>query len=197
MAALCHRSFVLNSLRRLATIAIPEASQVRIPSRQMPQARVLGLFGKVLSLVLLVLLLGLPGLAWSPLTFPLPVFVLVGTLIGWWRDRRVARARAGQSICDFARAFDCRNIDTWIIRAVYEEFSGQFPVRASDDLKHDLRIAGDDLDYIGVRLAQRTGRSLERSEDNPMFGNVRTLRDLVMFLDHQQQVSTPSVHQQA
>lgn len=159
------------------------------------QARVLGLFGTVSCLVLIALLLALPGLAWWPLTFPLPMLVLVGTLIGWWRDRRITRARAGESICSFAHAFDCRSIDTWIIRAVYEEFSGQYPVRACDDLEHDLCIAGDDLDDIGVRLAQRTGRSLERSEDNPMFGKVRTLRDLVTFLDHQPRVITPPVQQ--
>jgi hypothetical protein len=117
----------------------------------------LGLIGTVLLLVLLALLLALPGLAWWPLIFPLPVLFLVGTLIGWWSDRRIARARAGESICGFARAFDCRSIDTWIIRAVYEEFSGPYPVRASDDLKHDLGIVGEDLDDIGMRLAQRTG----------------------------------------
>ena len=32
----------------------------------------------------------------------------------------LARARAGQSICEFSRSFDTRETDTWVIRAVYE-----------------------------------------------------------------------------
>jgi hypothetical protein len=70
---------------------------------------------------------------------------------------------------------------TWIIRAVYQEFSNSlsFPVRASDGFD------AEDLDSFAVDIAERTGRSLKNTEANPMFGRVRTVHDLIMFLHHQ------------
>lgn len=37
------------------------------------------------------------------------------------RLARMAQGRAGESICQFARSIDCRRVDTWVVRAVYEE----------------------------------------------------------------------------
>lgn len=107
--------------------------------------------------------------------------------------RSVAEAREGESICEFAREFDTREVDTWIIRAVYEEVQWQlkpvhaaFPLRASDRLKEDLRLDDDDLDMdVAVRIEQRTGRSLDESRSNPYFGKVITVRDLVLFFQSQ------------
>jgi hypothetical protein len=107
--------------------------------------------------------------------------------------RRIAAAREGQSICDFARDFDTRAVDTWIVRAVYERIQDQlqyahpaFPVRASDNLKDDLFLDEDDLDLdLALDVEQRTGRSLDGSRSNPYFGRVKTVRDLVMFFEAQ------------
>ena len=97
--------------------------------------------------------------------------------------RNLAAEREGESICEFARDFDTRAVDTWIVRAVYEQVQGQlrhvhpaFPVRASDRLKEDLHLDDDDLDMdLAVQVEQRTGRSLDQTKANPLLGKVRTI----------------------
>jgi hypothetical protein len=107
--------------------------------------------------------------------------------------RFVAASREGESICEFARAFDPKVIDTWIIRAVYEQLQKQlehvhpaFPIRAEDRLKEDLHLDDDGLDMdIAVEVEERTRRSLGNTAANPYLGNVRTVRDLVLFFQAQ------------
>ena len=107
--------------------------------------------------------------------------------------RTIAASRAGESICTFSREVDCRNLDTWIVRAVYEEIQehlaadcAKFPLRWTDRLKEDLRIDPDALDEeLAIDIAQRTCRSLEGAERNPLFGDVKTVRDLVFFFQAQ------------
>jgi acyl carrier protein len=107
--------------------------------------------------------------------------------------RALAEMRAGESICEFAREFDIREVDSWIVRAVYEQIQGQlqhvhssFPVRASDRLKEDLHLDDDDLDMdLAVQIEQRTGRSIDDTNANPYFGKVKTVRDLVLFFQFQ------------
>jgi hypothetical protein len=149
-----------------------------------------------LVLGLVVLLLAVLVKIWWPLAILLPAAVVGGSLIGSRHDRRIAEARKGESICQFARGFDRRRIDTWIIRAVYEEFSGAFPLRSSDRFNEDLRIDGEDLEDGAIRIAQRTGRALDGYERNPMFGKVKTLRDMVMFFHHQPLLNTVQARQQ-
>jgi hypothetical protein len=171
---------------------------VRVPSRRMPRAARLksGWFGTTLALGLVaLLLLGLVAV-WWPLAILVAAAVFGISLIGWLRDRRVAEARKGESICQFARGFDRRTIDTWIIRAVYEEFSGAFPLRPSDRLREDLHIDDDDLDFGAISIALRTGRSLDGYERNPMYGNIKTLRDMAMFFHYQPLLSAARVRQQ-
>jgi hypothetical protein len=111
------------------------------------------------------------------------------------RLREVAAAREGESICEFARAFDPKVVDTWVIRAVYEQLQKQFehvhpsfPLRAEDRLKEDLHLDDDDLDLdVAVQVEERTGRSLDNTGVNPYRGSVRTVRDLVMFFQAQPQ----------
>ncbi len=65
-------------------------------------------------------------------------------------DRRqlvpLIASRQSESICEFARSFDCRRTDTWVIRAVYEELQdyhvryGKLPIRATDLFESDLLI---------------------------------------------------------
>jgi hypothetical protein len=107
--------------------------------------------------------------------------------------RELAASREGQSICDFAREFDLRTVDSWVVRAVYEQVQKQlvhvhpaFPLRADDRLKEDLRLDGDDLDLdVAIEVEERTGRSLDNAKSNPYFGQVRTVRDLVLFFQAQ------------
>lgn len=107
--------------------------------------------------------------------------------------RALASAREGHTICEFARDFNAREVDTWVVRAVYEQLQGHladahssFPLRADDRLKEDLRLDDEDLDMdIVQEIACRTGRSLDASASNPYFGRVRTVRDLVLFFQNQ------------
>jgi hypothetical protein len=119
------------------------------------------------------------------------VIVCVAGVCERRRLRQIARDRNGESICTFARSFDCRALDTRIIRAVYEEFQTytlslpDFPFRASDSIKSDLRIEGEDVDDIGRDIARRLECSMEGAERNPYYGCVETLGDVVEFFRHQ------------
>lgn len=138
-----------------------------IPSRDMPPRNV-GSEGP--GIVLWALLLGFAGFgvwglgqAW----LHTPVFgaALTGIiLLGLWEMRRDSRRRerfvrqratetTGDEICRFARNFDRRTIDPWVVRAVYEELAdwmsepdAPFAPRATDHLFRDLRLDEDDLD---------------------------------------------------
>ncbi len=104
----------------------------------------------------------------------------------------LARSRTGESICQFARSFNARATDTWVIRAMYEETQAvlahdepRVPLRASDRLV-DIGIDADELDmHLAPRIADRACRSLDNTASNPFFGKVKTLSDLVMFFDAQ------------
>ena len=126
-------------------------------------------------------------------------FVLVSRhgLRGRSRIQDVAVSRNGQSICAFARDFDPRAVDTWIIRAVYEQIQNElkgvhqpFAVRADDRLKEDLLLDDDAVDMdLANEIAMRAGRSLAHTKNNPYFGKVKTVRDLVLFVNTQ-----PTIH---
>ena len=139
-----------------------------------------GLFG----CAVLIALFTWPGLIWWPLAFALPLFLCCAELVRRRRDATIARTRDGESICHFARSFDFRKIDTWIIRAVYEAFSERYPIRAEDSLLEDLLMDDEDLEFDVAAVADRVGRSLDDAERNP-FVRLETVRDLVMFLQHQ------------
>ena len=105
---------------------------------------------------------------------------------------KLCEDRDGLSICEFAREFDSKVVDTWIIRAVYEQLQAALPTKlnvpitASDGLFDTLLLDEDDLDLdLAEEIAQRTGRSIESYEINPYFGKVTTARNLVLFFNHQ------------
>lgn len=131
--------------------------------------------------------------------------VVIGAMALWsWhagrastrRLRALAAARPHDSICTFARRFDYRAVDTWVIRAVYEELQAElahvmprFPLRATDSLAV-LEIDPDALDMVlAPAVAARTGRSLEGVERNPHWGRVKTVDGLVRFFDAQPRVA--------
>ncbi|MEM6482681.1 MAG: hypothetical protein AAF681_12595, partial [Pseudomonadota bacterium] len=106
------------------------------------------------------------------------------------RLARLSEERQGLSICHFARSFERREVDPWVIRAVYEEvqnFCGDgFPILAEDDFTKTYRMHPDDLDLdIVTYVSQRSGRTLDACEKNPLFGHVHTVGDLVHFFNQQ------------
>lgn len=140
----------------------------------------------------------LAGLAWAIALQPMLLLALSCLALlahhQLGRERRhlatLAAQRDGESICQFARSFARREVDTWVVRAVYESLhgylGGRLPIRAADRLKQDLRLDADDLDLdLLEQMARLSGRSLERTADNPWFDRVMTVRDLVSFLVHQ------------
>lgn len=85
-----------------------------------------------------------------------------------------------------ARSLDYRRLDTKIIRAVYEGFQPYlipaFPIRASDDLDPTYRIDREDLDDLAYGITGRCGRSVDGFEQNPYYGKVSTVSELIEFL---------------
>ncbi len=174
---------------------------MRIASRHMPKftRRPVGFVGWLLIACFLF------GIAYFAATKPQAFLIaLIGLAALCWLARQqsqrearkllaLASQREGQTICEFARDFDVRASDTWLIRAVYEQLQGQlkhvhpsFPVRADDRLKEDLLLDDDDLDMnLAQEVAMRTGRTIDGSAINPYFGKVKTVRDLVCFFQNQ------------
>lgn len=115
------------------------------------------------------------------------------------RLAHMAQSRAGESICQFARAIDCRRVDTWVVRAVYEELQRSLsaavavPLRVTDHLQRDLRLDADDLDDLVADMAQRARRSLADTSANPLFGKVTSVGDLVEFLQAQPRLPASAV----
>ncbi|MCO7191408.1 MULTISPECIES: hypothetical protein [unclassified Pseudoalteromonas] len=110
--------------------------------------------------------------------------------------QNLCKGRIGLSICEFAREFDPKVVDTWIIRAVYEQLQvalptkENVPIKASDSLFDTLMLDEYDLELdLAEEIAQRTNRSLEGYESNPYYGKVTTARNLVLFFNHQARVS--------
>ena len=106
----------------------------------------------------------------------------------------LAKARpADHAICRFARDFDYRAVDTWLIRATFEEVRSAcviprtppVPVRAADRVRQDLGLDGDEVDEIGAKVAARAGYSFAAYRSNPFHGKVETVGDIVSFLLHQ------------
>jgi hypothetical protein len=174
---------------------------MNIPSRYMPRAiRKTPAAGTWLILALLVLAGATIAALSRPVMTGLGAAVVVALVLwGAGAVRRekarlaaLADTRRGETICQFARSFDARAVDTWVIRAVYEQVQGllhstyaSFPLRASDRLQ-DLGIDTDDIEMeLAVSLSKSTGRSLDKPKANPFFGTINTVSDLVMFFNAQ------------
>jgi hypothetical protein len=106
--------------------------------------------------------------------------------------RTLVESRDGESICEFARSFERHRVDTWVVRAVYEqlqEYLGgipSVPILAIDRLKYDLPIDMEDLEMdLIAEISQRTGRSLSNTTSNPYYEKVKTVEDLVLFFNAQ------------
>ena len=62
------------------------------------------------------------------------------------------------------------------------------PVTLADAKTH-LRIVGEDLDDLGEDIARLAHRSMEQTDQNPLYGQVQTIADLVHFIQHQPRLS--------
>jgi hypothetical protein len=139
------------------------------------------------------LVLGLVAglVAWVGLFAAAGIVVAFALMFEHGRRRAAAirRERVGDSICTFARSFDRCSVDPWILRATWEEFACiGYPMRATDRVEE--HIHPDDCDDIVEEIAARAGRSLDDTESNPMFDRVCTVRDGVLFLQHQSRSAT-------
>lgn len=100
-----------------------------------------------------------------------------------------AKDREGHDIGTFARSFDYRKVDTWVIRAVYEQIqtyisseTTKIPILAQDNLCDDLDIHADDLELdLMDEIAQRAGRTFEDCENNPYYEKIETVSDIVFY----------------
>ena len=105
--------------------------------------------------------------------------------------KRLQRERRGEDIGTFARALDYRKIDSWIIRAVYEEINDELPLetplplRPMDRLKEDLKLDEEELEFALDRIFVRVGLGEDKIEENPYYGKIETVEDLVHFCNHQ------------
>lgn len=166
---------------------------MRTPSRFMPQfpeerahpflkwVVAVGFFGVFAALIV----------AWPLVWGPLIAAMVAAVIFEKRRMRQLTNSRAGESICTFARSIGAKNLDTHVVRAVYEEVGkliaepgSAFPLRPTDLLceKGDLNLDPDDLDEVLVAIAFRTKRSLENTETNPYYDKVKTVSDLVQFV---------------
>lgn len=110
----------------------------------------------------------------------------------WFRSQ--SEIREGETICDFVRSIDYRNIDTHVIRAVYELLEPYYiydkdkilPARADDSLWKDIKIDPDDIDMdLFYELLNVTGRVVDGMKKNPYYGKINTVKDLIMLINLQ------------
>lgn len=176
---------------------------MKTPSRNMPKYIPEGAWPPFVGWLLLVAFVC--GLLWwiweQPIVLLFIVVIGVMSVIEQRRHRiklaNLSQERKDLSICEFARSFDCRSIDTWAIRAVYETLQDYMstpealiPIKAEDDLTDVLEIDDEDLDMdLLVEILERTGRSMEGTPSNPYYGKVKTVADLVYFVNAQPLVS--------
>src|SRR5262245_30890956 len=105
------------------------------------------------------------------------------------RLRRLASQRTEESIGTFVCALGYRDLDTGVVRAVYEELQHYFayahpalPLRPTDRFVQDFDFDTQDLDEVIAAAAKRCGRDMGHLTSNPYFGRVNTVGDMVHFL---------------
>lgn len=129
------------------------------------------------------------------------VFLFIALVVGLsmhghYRMKKFYSEREDANICAYARSFEYRNVDTKIIRAVYnkvQEWAGNFegnpfPVRSDDSFDDIYQMDPEDLNDICCEVADELGISAERTEENPYYGEVKSVKELVLFLHHQPKV---------
>jgi hypothetical protein len=110
------------------------------------------------------------------------VYLVIATIRDNKRLRIIAGERHNDSICTFARSFDRRTVDPWTIRATYDELQqyfgrgkSNFPFRASDRFKEELKMDGEDLCDLVYSIAERSRHDITFLDDAPQIYTVGEL----------------------
>jgi len=176
---------------------------VRVPSRYMPSyEETLTWKSQWIGYFIITIFVGSLGYAiWDDPSiglFFLSMIFLVSIVSLFGNDiekqlEEKAKERKNEDIGTFASSLDYRNIDTWIIRAVYEEIQSEimwenqnFPIRATDNLKKDLLLEDDAFDSIINCVIARVGISDKDWEKNPYYGKLETVEDMILFFNAQE-----------
>ena len=164
-------------------------------SRTMPKTKTLSVGVSVLLLAIVSATLSVIGYFTLPFGYfliGLAVITLFGNIVGNVHLARYSAERRGETILTFAHDCNWRLVDTWVIRAVYEELQpycrhigGTMPLRASDRLLEDLGIDHAELWDVAKDIAFRTGRSLKDHDKNPYSERINTVKEFVLFFNHQ------------
>ncbi|WP_133178439.1 hypothetical protein [Shewanella decolorationis] len=125
------------------------------------------------------------------------IFGLGYAIFDHQRLKRISVERGDPNICEYARSFDYRQVDTKIMREVWNEvqlclgnFEGKpFPIKADDLFEDTYKMDSDDLDEVYWAVADRLGIDTESPESNPYFDQVTSVKNLVMFLQNQPKVA--------
>ncbi|MDP2523865.1 hypothetical protein Q8W30_14915 [Neptunomonas phycophila] len=123
--------------------------------------------------------------------------IVIWMIVDHYRMKKVATERGNPNICEYARSFDYRNVDTKIMREVWNEvqlnlgsYNGKpFPVKSDDMFEETYSMHPDDLDDIYWSVADRLGIDTEKPESNPYFNKVTSVKNLVLFLHNQPRTS--------
>jgi len=169
---------------------------MRKPSNQMPQYEVpkMKWYFVVIAWIFLILYLGsiaykaYDDIAFRYVILMFIVLILVLSGVGVEKYKKSKRSRKEWNIGKFAKEFNLKEVDTWVVRAVYEAVYDEveIPIKADDDIDKDLGIDMGDLgfDEILINVSQRTGRVLtENSVGHDDIKNIITVRDLVEFFN--------------
>lgn len=183
---------------------------MRTPSRFLfaaPQARLNATSWLVIALLCAGLLYGVYRMVAAFITDGNPLILIISAFVAWlviegirdnrqWRAhlRMLAQQRKDHSICDFARSFDAREVDTWVIRASWNVLSESVnrdgpdgftvPIFADDRLADEFMLEDDeDLLETLEEMAHRAGRSTELLGTEGFSGPVITVRDAVLLLN--------------
>jgi hypothetical protein len=180
-------------------------NDMKKPSKLMPKyyPKGYGLLGKIIALIIAIIIVVFFCIGiWQEPYFFLIILLVIIPLVwisGYFEEKKrkkklsmMAAKREGCDIGTFAKTFDYRKIDTWIIRAVYEELQEfvstkeiQLPILATDHLEKDLNIYEEDLNDLMEAIAQRTGRTFDDYEKNPFYSNLNAVSDLVGYFNYQ------------
>lgn len=147
----------------------------------------LSIFGGALAYCVIALIL---HSVWTALGLGIFVAAIaLSSAITIRKLNRLRESRRGDDICTFARALPIRDLDTWVVRATYEEVATYmgaekkpFPIRPSDRLKEDLEIDGEDLAEIAIAIATRSRRTLDDFDKNPVYPKMKTVEDLIRVI---------------
>ncbi len=90
-------------------------------------------------------------------------------------------ARRNDNLIDFARQFDVRVVNAWVVRSTYEQLELWlgFPVHPSDRLRLDLKLSAADVGEIVSQVLVR----VERFRPEGWLIEAKTVRELIVFIN--------------